>query len=72
MNTVDQENVSAALTVAVPAGRVVAVLADPATHGPPETEVTLTYDWSAVPQFLLGEHGRSAAQLVIDHSPPPC
>src|SRR6266446_6079758 len=30
--TVDQENVSAALTVAAPATRVFAVLADPATH----------------------------------------
>ena len=129
----DQENVSAALTVAVPAARVFAVLADPTTHsaidgtgwvqesgrpgaadrggadlpdghvspghpdgdyqvvnkvevldpprvigwltgyrkgdgdpefggwiwrydlaplGPSETEVTLTYDWSAVPQFI--------------------
>ena len=28
----DQENVSAALTVAVPAARVFAVLADPTTH----------------------------------------
>jgi len=131
--TVDQENVSATLTVAVPAARVFAVLANPATHaaidgtgwvqesvdrapltevgqifrmdmyhanhpngdyqvvnkvqvldppraigwltgqekgdghlefggwiwrydlaplGPTETEVTLTYDWSAVPQFI--------------------
>ena len=130
---VDQENVSATLTVAVPAATVFAVLADPATHaaidgtgwvqeavdrapltevgqifrmdmyyaghpegdyqvvnqvqvldppraigwltgqekddghlelggwiwrydlaplGPSETEVTLTYDWSAVPQFI--------------------
>lgn len=129
----DQENVSATLTVAVPAARVFAVLADPTTHsaidgtgwvqeaadrasltevgqifrmnmyhpnhpngdyqvanqvqvfdppraigwrtgqekddaqlefggwiwrydlvplGPSETEVTLTYDWSAVPQFI--------------------
>jgi hypothetical protein len=32
VHTVDQENVSAALTVAVPAARVFAVLADPATH----------------------------------------
>ena len=129
----DQENVSATLTVAVPAARVFALLADPATHaaidgtgwvqesvdrapltevgqifrmgmyhaghpdgdyqtaskvqvldppraigwltgtekddghlefggwiwrydlaplGPSETEVTLTYDWSAVPQFI--------------------
>jgi hypothetical protein len=31
-HTVDQENVSAALTVAVPAVRVFAVLADPTTH----------------------------------------
>src|ERR1700730_3403266 len=30
--TVDQENVSATLTVAVPAARVFAVLADPTTH----------------------------------------
>jgi hypothetical protein len=30
--TVDQENVSAILTVAVPAARVFAVLADPTTH----------------------------------------
>ena len=132
VHTVDQENVSATLTVAVPAARVFAVLADPTTHaaidgtrwvqepadraplteagqifrmnmyhpnhpdgnyqmankvkvldppraigwlpgtekddghlefggwtwhydlaplGPSETEVTLTYDWSAVPQF---------------------
>jgi activator of Hsp90 ATPase-like protein len=131
--TVDQENVSATLTVAAPATRVFAVLADPTTHaaidgtgwvqesadraplteagqifrmdmhhpdhpngdyqvvnkvqvldppraigwltgtekddghlefggwiwrydlaplGPSETEVTLTYDWSAVPQFI--------------------
>ena len=65
-----QENVSATLTVAVPAARVFAVLADPTAHsaidgtgwvqeaadraplGPSETEVTLTYDWSAVPQFI--------------------
>jgi hypothetical protein len=134
VHTVDQENVSATLTVAVSAARVFAVLADPATHsaidgtgwvqeavdreplteagqvfrmnmyhpnhpdgnyqmankvqvldppraigwlpgtdskgdghlefggwlwrydlaplGPSETEVTLTYDWSAVPQFI--------------------
>src|SRR3982074_477987 len=133
VHTVDQENVSATLTVAVPAARVFAVLADPTTHsasggrglvqeavdrapltevgqifrmgmyhpnhpngdyqvankvqvldppraigwlpgdrpddghlefggwiwrydlaplGPSETEVTLTYDWSAVPQFI--------------------
>ena len=133
VHTVDQENVSAALTVAVPAARVFAVLTDPTTHsaidgtgwvqesvdrepltevgqifrmdmyhpghpdgdyqvvnkvevldpprvigwltgyrkgdgdlefggwiwrydlaplGPSETEVTLTYDWSAVPQFI--------------------
>jgi uncharacterized protein YndB with AHSA1/START domain len=32
VDTVDQENVSATLTVAVPAARVFAVLADPATH----------------------------------------
>ena len=32
VHTVDQENVSATLTVAVPAARVFAVLADPATH----------------------------------------
>jgi uncharacterized protein YndB with AHSA1/START domain len=32
VNTVDQENVSATLTVAVPAARVFAVLADPTTH----------------------------------------
>ncbi|MFD9661158.1 SRPBCC domain-containing protein [Rhodococcus sp. NPDC059968] len=32
MHAVDQENVSATLTVAVPAARVFAVLADPATH----------------------------------------
>ncbi|MEV4167706.1 hypothetical protein [Nonomuraea dietziae] len=32
MDTVDQENVSATLTVAVPAARVFAVLADPRTH----------------------------------------
>ncbi|MFG3601285.1 SRPBCC family protein [Micromonospora chersina] len=31
-NTVDQENVSATLTVAAPAARVFAVLADPTTH----------------------------------------
>lgn len=30
--TVDQENVSATLTIAVPAARVFAVLADPTTH----------------------------------------
>jgi hypothetical protein len=133
VHTVDQENVSATLTVAAPAARVFAVLADPATHaaidgtgwvqeaadraplteagqifrmdmyhrghpdgnyrvankvvvldpsraigwltgtesgngqlefggwlwrydlvplGPSQTEVTLTYDWSAVPQFI--------------------
>ena len=133
MHTVDQERVSATRTVAVPAARVFAVLADPATHaaidgtgwvqepvdraqlteagqifrmamfhadhpdgdyqtvsrvqvfdppraigwlsgqekgdgelefggwlwrydlaplGPSETEVTLSYDWSAVPQFI--------------------
>ena len=133
VDTVDQENVSATLTVAVPAARVFALLADPTTHsaidgtgwvqesadrapltevgqifrmdmyhaghsngdyqtvnkvqvleppraigwltghdkgdghlefggwiwrydlaslGPSETEVTLTYDWSAVPQFI--------------------
>jgi uncharacterized protein YndB with AHSA1/START domain len=133
VHTVDQENVSATLTVAGPAARVFAVLADPATHaaidgtgwvqeavdpvpltaagqifrmdmfhaghpdgdyqvvnqvqaldpprviswrtgyekddgelefggwiwrydltplGPSQTEVTLTYDWSAVPQFV--------------------
>jgi hypothetical protein len=88
VHTVDQENVSATLTVAVPAARVFALLADPTTHsaidgtgwvqeaadrapltevgqifrwiwrydlaplGPSETEVTLTYDWSAVPQFI--------------------
>ena len=69
-STGDQENVSATLTVAGPAARVFAVLADPTTHaaidgtgwvqeaadraplGPSETEVTLTYDWSAVPQFI--------------------
>ncbi len=32
MHTVDQKNVSATLTVAVPATRVFAVLADPTTH----------------------------------------
>ncbi|MDX3109105.1 SRPBCC family protein [Nonomuraea angiospora] len=32
VHTVDQENVSASLTVAVPAARVFAVLADPAAH----------------------------------------
>lgn len=32
VHTVDQENVSATLTVAVPAARVFAVLADPTTH----------------------------------------
>src|SRR6185437_791738 len=32
VNTVDQENVSATLTIAVPAARVFAVLADPMTH----------------------------------------
>jgi len=32
VNTVDQENVSATLTVAVPAARVFAVLADPTIH----------------------------------------
>jgi uncharacterized protein YndB with AHSA1/START domain len=133
VNTVDQESVSATLTVAVPAARVFALLADPATHaaidgtgwvqeaadraplteagqifrmdmyhaghpngdyqtvnkvqvldppraiawltgqdkgggdlefggwiwrydlaplGPSETEVTLTYDWSGVPQYI--------------------
>ena len=133
VHTVDQENVSATLTIAVPAAGVFAVLADPTTHsaidgtgwvqeavnrapltevgeifrinmyhpghpdgnyqmankvqvidpphaigwlpgtekddghlefggwtwrydlaplGPSETEVTLTYDWSAVPQFI--------------------
>jgi hypothetical protein len=133
VHTVDQKNVSATLTVAVPAARVFAVLADPTTHsaidgtgwvqeaadratltevgqifrmdmyhpghpngdyqtvnkvqvldppraigwltgqekgdgqlefggwiwrydlapiGPSETQVTLTYDWSAVPQFI--------------------
>ncbi len=68
--TADQEKVSATLTVAAPASRVFAVLADPTTHaaidgtgwvqesadraplGPSETGVTLTYDWSAVPQFI--------------------
>jgi uncharacterized protein YndB with AHSA1/START domain len=138
VHTVDQENVSATRTVAVPAARVFALLADPTTHpaidgtgwvreavdrapltavgqifrmtmyhpnhpdgeyqmankvqvldpsraiawlpgrekgdgqlefggwiwrydlaplGPSETEVTLTYDWSAVPQFVR-EHIR--------------
>jgi uncharacterized protein YndB with AHSA1/START domain len=133
VDTVDQENVSATVTVAVPAARVFAVLAEPATHaaidgtgwvqeaadrtpltevgqifrmdmyhaghpngdyqtvnkvqvldppraiawltgqdlgggdlefggwiwrydlasmGPSETEVTLTYDWSGVPQYI--------------------
>lgn len=32
MDTLDQENVSAALTVAVPAAKVFAVLADPTSH----------------------------------------
>ena len=32
VHTVDQENVSATLTIAVPAARVFAVLADPAAH----------------------------------------
>jgi hypothetical protein len=32
VHTVDQENVSATLTVAVPAARVFGVLADPAAH----------------------------------------
>lgn len=32
VNTVDQDNVSATLTVAAPADRVFAVLADPTTH----------------------------------------
>jgi len=32
--TVDQDNVSATLTVAVPAARVYAVLADPAARAP--------------------------------------
>jgi len=32
VHTVDQENVSATLTVTVPAARVFAVLADPTTH----------------------------------------
>jgi hypothetical protein len=35
VHTVDQENVSATLTFAVPAARVFAVLADPATHAAP-------------------------------------
>ena len=69
----DQENVSATLTVAVPVAQVFAVLADPTAHsaidgtggsgrhsgvtdlaplGPSEAEVTLTYDWSAVPQSI--------------------
>ena len=85
----DKENVSATLTIAVPAAAVFAVLADPTAHasidgtgwvqesvdqaaltevgqifrmgmyhhdltplGPSETEVTLTYDWSAVPQYI--------------------
>ncbi|MGP9022878.1 hypothetical protein ACT1U9_31305 [Streptomyces sp. BR1] len=65
----DQENVSATLTLTASAARVFAVLADPTTHaaidgtgwvwrydlaplGPSETEVTLTYDWSAVPQYI--------------------
>jgi hypothetical protein len=130
VHTVDQENISATLTVAVPAARVFAVLADPAGHaaidgtgwvqeavdrapltevgqifrmamyhsgsdyqtvnkvavldppraigwltgqekgdgqlelggwlwrydlaplGPSQTQVTLTYDWSAVPQYI--------------------
>jgi hypothetical protein len=100
VHTVDQENVSATLTVAVPAARVFALLADPTTYsaidgtgsvqevvdrapltevgqifrmdmyhvnlefggwmrrydlaalGPSETQATLTYDWSAVPQFI--------------------
>ena len=46
----DQEKVSATLMVAGPAGPagpVFAVLADPSG-----TEVTLTYDWSAGPQFV--------------------
>jgi hypothetical protein len=100
VHTVDQENVSATLTVAVPVARVFALLADPTTYsaidgtgsvqevvdrppltevgqisgwtcitptwssagwmwrydlaalGPSETQATLTYDWSAVPQFI--------------------
>ena len=70
MHTVDQENVSATLMVAVPAARVFAVLADPAAHaaidgtggwlwrydlvpaGRSGTDVTLTYDWSAVLQYI--------------------
>jgi hypothetical protein len=44
---VDQEKGSATLMVAGPAGPVFAVLADPSG-----TEVTLTYDWSAGPQFV--------------------
>ena len=49
VHTVAEENVSATLPVAVPAARVFAVLAP---LGSSETEVTLTYDWSAVPQFI--------------------
>jgi hypothetical protein len=145
--TVDQEKVSATLTVAVPAAAVFAVLADPATHaaidgtgwvqeaadrapltavgqifrmdmyhaghpdgdyqvvnqiqvldpprsigwltgqemddghlefggwiwrydlaplGPSETEVTLTYDWSAVPQFIR-ERGIHFPPFGPDH-----
>jgi Polyketide cyclase / dehydrase and lipid transport len=147
VHTVDQENVSATLTVAVPAARVFAVLADPTTHsaidgtgwvqeavdrapltevgqifrmdmyhanhpngdyqvvnkvqvldppraigwltgqekgdghlefggwiwrydlaplGPSETEVTLTYDWSAVPQFIR-ERGIQFPPFGPDH-----
>ena len=36
VRTVDQENVSATLTVAVPAARVFAVLANPAAHAVPQ------------------------------------
>ena len=147
--TVDQENVSATLTVAVPAPRVFAVLADPTTHpaidgtgwvqesadrvpltevgqifrmdmyhvdhpggdyqvvnkvevfdppraigwltgqdkgdghlefggwiwrydlaplGPSETEVTLTYDWSAVPQYIR-ERGIQFPPFGPEHLP---
>jgi uncharacterized protein YndB with AHSA1/START domain len=147
VHAVDQEKVSATLTVAVPAARVFAVLADPATHsaidgtgwvqecvdrapltevgqifrmdmyhaghpdgdyqvvnkvqvldppraigwltgqekgdgqlefggwiwrydlaplGPSETEVTLTYDWSAVPQFIR-ERGIQFPPFGPDH-----
>jgi hypothetical protein len=53
VHAMGQENVSATLTVAVPAAKVFAVLADPTAHSAIDgTEVTLTYDWSAVPRSI--------------------